>query len=153
VLTSPNSCSLVRNEVLLVDVLALETENVFIPLVFEVKEFTTKDHCVFCHTGAIHAEHAGIPPVETCMLCHKRIIVTHPEIKKLKDYFDSGTPVPWERVNRLSEFAFFNHQRHVRAGFDCGAASAAINVSRVKGFCTTAATSRPAHRSPMSRWS
>ncbi len=76
--------------------------------------------CVFCHPGVLKTERAGVPPVETCMLCHKRLIVTHPEIKKLKDYFDSGTPIPWERVNRLSEFAFFNHERHIRAGFDCG---------------------------------
>ncbi len=76
--------------------------------------------CVFCHSGVLKTERAGVPPVETCMLCHKRIIVTHPQIKKLTEYYESGTPVPWRRVNRLSEFAYFNHQRHVRAGFDCG---------------------------------
>jgi len=65
--------------------------------------------CVFCHSGVLKTERAGVPPVETCMLCHKRIIITHPEIKKLR-----------VRINRLSEFAYFNHERHIRAGFDCG---------------------------------
>ncbi len=100
--------------------------------------------CVFCHSGVLKTERAGVPPVETCMLCHKRIIVTHPEIKKLREYFDTGTPVPWVRVNRLSEFAFFNHQRHVRAGFDCGRCHGDVaSMDRVKpavklnnmGFC------------------
>ncbi|MDQ1257025.1 MAG: hypothetical protein QG656_1626 [Candidatus Hydrogenedentes bacterium] len=76
--------------------------------------------CVFCHSGALKTARAGVPPVETCMLCHKRIIVTHPEIVKLKRHYDERQPVPWVRVNRVSEFVFFNHERHVRAGFDCG---------------------------------
>ena len=100
--------------------------------------------CVFCHSGVLKTERAGVPPIETCMLCHKRIIVTHPEIKKLREYFDTGTPVPWVRVNRLGEFAYFNHQRHIRAGFDCGRCHGDVaSMDRVKpavvlnnmGFC------------------
>jgi hypothetical protein len=100
--------------------------------------------CVFCHSGVLKTERAGVPPVETCMLCHKRIIVTHPEIKKLRDYFDTGTPIPWVRINRLSEFAFFNHERHIRAGFDCGRCHGDVaSMDRVRppvklnnmGFC------------------
>jgi len=83
-------------------------------------------------------------PVETCMLCHKRIIITHPQIQRLRKYYDDREPIPWERVNSLSEFVFFNHQRHVRAGFDCGRCHGDIaNMDRVKpvvnlntmGFC------------------
>jgi len=100
--------------------------------------------CIFCHSGALNTEHAGVPPVETCMLCHKRIIVTHPQIQRLKQYYDERDPVPWNRVNRLSEFAFFNHERHVRAGFDCGRCHGDVaNMDRVTpvvtlnnmGFC------------------
>ena len=105
---------------------------------------TKQVSCVFCHPGVLKTARAGVPPLETCMLCHKRIIVTHPEIRKLTEYHDSGTPVPWVRVNRLSEFAFFNHQRHVRAGFDCGRCHGDVAaMDRVKpavplnnmGFC------------------
>lgn len=76
--------------------------------------------CAFCHSRALHTPHAGVPPVETCMLCHKQIITTHPEIKALRKYYDEKEPVPWVRINSLNEFAFFSHERHVRAGFDCG---------------------------------
>lgn len=76
--------------------------------------------CLMCHGGTIESAHAGVPPVETCMLCHSRIIVDHPQIASLTRYYDDRRPVPWARVNNLPDFVFFNHQAHVRAGFDCG---------------------------------
>lgn len=76
--------------------------------------------CVFCHAGTIDTPRAGVPPLETCMLCHNRIIVTYPPIVKLTDYYRRGEPVPWVRVNDLPEFVYFNHQAHIRHGFDCG---------------------------------
>ncbi len=92
------------------------------PIPFSHRFHVSTKHlsCVFCHPGVLNTARAGVPPVDTCMLCHKRIIVTHPQIQRLRQYYDEGQPVPWNRVNRLSEFAFFNHARHVRAGFDCG---------------------------------
>lgn len=78
-----------------------------------------KISCVFCHGGAIDTEHAGVPPVQTCMLCHSRIITSHPQIQTLWKYYESGEPIPWVRVNDLPDLAFFNHQIHTRRGFDC----------------------------------
>ena len=40
--------------------------------------------CVMCHPGVLQTPVAGIPPVETCMLCHRRIIVHYPEIEKVR---------------------------------------------------------------------
>lgn len=76
--------------------------------------------CVFCHGGAIETGNAGVPALETCMLCHSRIIVEHPEIKKLSDAYNAGRPVEWTKVNLVPDFVFFNHQVHTRAGLDCG---------------------------------
>jgi hypothetical protein len=94
--------------------------------------------CIFCHGGAVDSDRAGVPPVETCMLCHSQIIVTHPQIQKLRGYyFASGDyrhfkPLPsdriakpaerleWVRVNQLPDYVYFSHERHVRKGFDCG---------------------------------
>jgi len=76
--------------------------------------------CFMCHTGAIDTPRAGVPPLETCMLCHSRIIIGHPEIVKLREHFDRRKPVEWVRVNQLPDFVYFNHEIHVRAGFDCG---------------------------------
>ncbi len=75
--------------------------------------------CVMCHTGVADTPRAGIPPVETCMLCHTQVIITHPEIRKLRDHFEHGQPVQWVRVNDLPEICFFNHQVHVNRGIDC----------------------------------
>jgi hypothetical protein len=76
--------------------------------------------CVFCHTGAIDTARAGVPPLSTCMLCHSRIIITHPQIEKLVRHYQESRPIEWVRVNELPDFVYFNHQIHVRAGFDCG---------------------------------
>jgi len=100
--------------------------------------------CVFCHPGALHTARAGVPPLETCMLCHKRIIIHHPEIEKLTKYYNDREPVPWVRVNALREFAYFDHSMHVRAGFDCSRCHGDVtNMDRIKpvvnlnqmGFC------------------
>jgi len=75
--------------------------------------------CIFCHTGVVDTPRADVPPLETCMLCHQRIIVTYPKIALLRQYFEEGKPVPWVRVNHVPEFVYFNHEVHVRKGFDC----------------------------------
>jgi len=76
--------------------------------------------CIFCHPGAIDTERAGVPPLETCMLCHKHIITTYPQIKILRRHYDERRPVEWVRANAVPEFVYFNHSVHLRAGFDCG---------------------------------
>lgn len=76
--------------------------------------------CFMCHEQVTRTRFAGAPPVETCMLCHKRIIVTHPWIRKLTEYYERGIPVRWERVNQLNEFVFFHHGAHLRRRVDCG---------------------------------
>jgi len=81
---------------------------------------TKQISCFFCHPGAMNTPRSGVPPLETCLLCHSRIIVDHPEIVKLRAYYDAGKPVKWARVNDLPDFVYFDHSAHVRAGFDCG---------------------------------
>ena len=76
--------------------------------------------CLMCHEGALSGRRAGIPPLETCMLCHKRVIVTHPEIQRLRRYYDEGKPVEWTQVYAVPEFVYFNHEAHVRRQVDCG---------------------------------
>jgi hypothetical protein len=75
--------------------------------------------CLVCHPGAVENSSAQIPPLETCMLCHDRIIVQYPEIVRLRNDYEKGIPVSWARINYLPDFVFFNHQVHTRRGFDC----------------------------------
>ena len=75
--------------------------------------------CFMCHTGAARTSRAGIPPLETCLLCHARIIRSYPHIEKLRDHVARNSPVIWERVNWLPEFVYFEHSMHIQRGFDC----------------------------------
>ncbi|MDP2645215.1 MAG: cytochrome c3 family protein [Desulfobacterales bacterium] len=75
--------------------------------------------CLFCHSEADRSAFPGIPPVEKCLFCHQYIIANHPEIQKLHGYFNTGTPIPWKKVNYLPEHVFFKHQRHVRKEIAC----------------------------------
>jgi hypothetical protein len=42
-----------------------------------------------------------------------------PEIRKLASFVDGDRPVPWLKVHRLPDFAFFSHASHVTAGLAC----------------------------------
>ena len=92
------------------------------PIPFSHRFHVTEKHlsCLLCHPGVIDTERAGVPPLETCMLCHQHIITTYPKIEALRRYYDEKRPVEWVRVNHVPEFVYFNHEAHIRKGFDCG---------------------------------
>jgi hypothetical protein len=90
-----------------------------IPFSHRVHVHTKQLSCFMCHTGARRSMRAGIPPLETCMLCHSRLIRTHPYIRELREHFAQNKPVVWERVNWLPEFVYFNHSVHIQRGIDC----------------------------------
>lgn len=77
--------------------------------------------CFMCHGDATRGARAGIPPLETCLLCHSRIIRSYPYIAQLRGMAARNEPVVWERVNWVPEFVYFEHSMHVRRGIDCGA--------------------------------
>jgi len=76
--------------------------------------------CVMCHSEVFDTDRAGIPPLETCLLCHSRIITHHPQILRLTEYYDHNRPVEWNRIAYLPDLCFFSHQAHIFRGFDCG---------------------------------
>jgi hypothetical protein len=91
------------------------------PIPFSHRVHVTYKHlsCFMCHTGVARSSRAGIPPLETCMLCHSRLIRTYPYIAKLRWMYEHNVPVVWERVNWVPEFVYFNHSMHTQRGFDC----------------------------------
>lgn len=90
--------------------------------------------CQFCHSYVDRSIHPGIPPVEKCLYCHKYIIANHPEIQKEHQYFNTGTPTPWKKVNYLPEHVFFNHQRHIKKELGCQECHGQIEtMDRIKG--------------------
>ncbi|MEK6625230.1 MAG: cytochrome c3 family protein [Bdellovibrionota bacterium] len=72
--------------------------------------------CLYCHFAAEKGRHAGIPPVELCMNCHKRVLPDRPEIAKLKDALSTGKTIEWIKVHHFPDFAYFNHSQHVSVG-------------------------------------
>lgn len=99
--------------------------------------------CLYCHFGAEKSRHAGIPPANVCMNCHKTVTATlgavraedelarkekrairpvmSAELAKLYDAIKTGRPVAWTRVHRLPDFVYFDHRSHLSAGVSCQA--------------------------------
>lgn len=79
-----------------------------------------KMDCQYCHFGADRSRHAGVPPTELCLNCHKHVKKNSPEIRKIQEAVDSGENIQWVKVNHFPDFAYFNHSQHVNvAGLKC----------------------------------
>ena len=72
--------------------------------------------CLYCHFGAEQGRHAGVPPTELCLNCHKITKKDSPEVQKIHQALKSGEPVAWIKVNHFPDFAYFNHAQHVKVG-------------------------------------
>lgn len=99
--------------------------------------------CLLCHNTVQAGPRAGIPPVETCMLCHSRVIITYPYIKLLRSHYYDDVPLLWNRVNELPDYVKFNHSQHINRSVDCGHCHGNVReMDRIKqpqlftmGFC------------------
>lgn len=75
--------------------------------------------CRYCHTSVEESHFAGIPPVETCMTCHSQILTEAPILEPVRESYETGIPLEWERVHDLGDFVYFNHSIHVNKGVGC----------------------------------
>jgi hypothetical protein len=77
--------------------------------------------CLDCHSGADTGARATIPSVAKCMLCHAKIAVDNPEVKKVAQYAAARREIPWERVYGFDPAVLvrFQHAPHIRAGVPC----------------------------------
>ncbi|MBW1982770.1 MAG: cytochrome c3 family protein [Deltaproteobacteria bacterium] len=106
-----------------------------IPFSHRIHAGVKEIHCQFCHPYVNYSRSPGIPPVEKCLFCHKYIIARHPEILKEHEYFNSGTPTPWVKVNYLPEHVFFNHMRHIRKQIACEECHGSVKaMERMQGM-------------------
>lgn len=94
--------------------------------------------CQYCHTDVEKGRHAGIPSTDICMNCHSLVNKDSLEIKKLTKFFDEGKQVPWKRVHKVPDYAYFNHSVHVNKGIKCeschGNVSSMEKVAQVHSF-------------------
>lgn len=79
--------------------------------------------CAYCHFSTNVSEEAGIPPVGTCMGCHRFVQGSTPEfqteIQKLMGFAADSIAIPWVRVYSMPSFVQFTHKPHIRAGVTC----------------------------------
>ncbi len=75
--------------------------------------------CRYCHTSVETTAFAGVPPVQTCMNCHKLILTESEKLKALYESWDSGKPIAWTRVHDLADYVYFDHSAHLNAGVGC----------------------------------
>ena len=89
-------------------------------------QFSHKHHvgddgidCRYCHSTVETSASASLPPTQTCMNCHNQIWSDSPYLEPVRASFRENTPIQWERVHDLPEFAYFNHSIHVAKGVGC----------------------------------
>ncbi len=75
--------------------------------------------CRYCHTGVERSAVAGVPPIQTCMNCHKLIKPDSEKLLPIRESWRTGEPIEWIRVHKIPDYAYFNHSSHVRAGVGC----------------------------------
>lgn len=77
--------------------------------------------CIDCHSQADVGDAATIPSITKCMLCHEKIAVDLPEVKKLTAFSEAGREPPWVRIYRFNRSGHvkFRHSPHVRAEIQC----------------------------------
>ena len=75
--------------------------------------------CVFCHRSAHQSQTAGSPSLKLCMGCHQNIDAKKAGIQTLLDHWNTQRPVSWVRLQRLPDFVYFTHERHLAQGLQC----------------------------------
>lgn len=75
--------------------------------------------CQYCHTGASKSRYAMVPPVTTCMNCHSVARKNKVDIIRLTQYYNENKALPWKRIHKVPDYAYFNHSVHVNKGMEC----------------------------------
>ncbi|MBW2462683.1 MAG: cytochrome c3 family protein [Deltaproteobacteria bacterium] len=93
--------------------------------------------CRYCHANVETSQEAMIPPTQTCMGCHA--VVEAPteagaeELAKLRGYWERGEAIPWVRVHKLTETAYFDHSAHLASGVGCVSCHGRVDQMEVVG--------------------
>jgi hypothetical protein len=72
--------------------------------------------CLYCHFGAEKSRHAGIPPLNVCMNCHRQLDKQSRELVKLKEAYAQNRPIRWVKIHNLPDFVYFSHRQHMAPG-------------------------------------
>ncbi len=92
--------------------------------------------CMYCHNFADKSPYAGVPPTQTCMNCHehqanKNSLKLAPLMRSWNGGGKEGTPIPWIRVHKIPDYAYFDHSAHLSAGVGCISCHGTVNHMEV----------------------
>jgi hypothetical protein len=75
--------------------------------------------CRYCHNNVERSAYAGVPSTQTCMNCHANVKKDSPILQPIRDSWKSGDPVPWVRIHKVADYAYFDHSAHLTRGVGC----------------------------------
>ncbi len=76
--------------------------------------------CTGCHESVTTQSFAGIPTVETCLLCHETPLTESPEEEKLRVLAAEEGGIQWKRILGQPSHVYYSHRRHVEiSGLKC----------------------------------
>jgi len=91
--------------------------------------------CLYCHNHVGESPHSNVPSTQTCLNCHGEkwgnIRAREPAFAPLREAEATGRPIPWARVHKVPDYAYFNHAVHVRRGVSCVSCHGRINEMEV----------------------
>ena len=99
----------------------------------------------YCHEAVTKGPQAGLPSVNTCLICHAAIATDKPRIQQITQMSEKGIDLNWQRVYGYGQSAHvrFNHAPHIRASVECATCHGDIahqtvaqrNVDLNMGYC------------------
>jgi hypothetical protein len=76
-------------------------------------------NCRYCHDSVDKSSFADLPSTETCMTCHSQVATDRPSLEPVRQSWKTGKPIPWNRVNNVPDYVYFDHHIHVTKGVGC----------------------------------
>ncbi len=87
--------------------------------------------CRYCHTTVEVSPKANIPPTQTCMNCHSVVAVDSTSLLPVRESWASGKPIEWVRVNKIPDYAYFDHSVHISRGVGCASCHGQVDEMKV----------------------
>ena len=75
--------------------------------------------CRYCHLTVETSASAGIPAAEVCMDCHSQLYTDARMLEPVRQSYSEGTPLVWNRVHDVPDYACFEHSIHIKKGMRC----------------------------------
>lgn len=116
--------------------------------------------CRYCHSTVERSGFAQVPPTETCMNCHAKVLRTEAaagsppaKLVVVRESYSSDKSIPWIKVHNLPDYVYFDHSAHLNAGVGCtschGRVDQMLRVQQVEplsmGWCVDCHRDPTAH--------